>query len=121
MQILNKINSFYGKYLYMLVPFITLIIALMEVLFELKNGDMMHILANVIMGGISLSFLGFYLMANKRRIGYCLIELYLFCYTIFLAIDNHMHFRDIVWLVFLPCAILGAFLIILFTRKEQVK
>ena len=114
MRILNKINDFYSKYLYMIIPLITLMIAIFEVFHEMNYGDILHILANIFMGFVSLSFWGFYLMSGKRRIGYCLIELYLFFYTVFLAMDNHMHFNDIVWIVFLPCAIFCAFFIIFF-------
>lgn len=119
MRILNKINDFYGKYLYVIVPLITLVIAVYEVFYEINYGDMMHISANVLMGFVSLSFCGFYLMSCKRRISYCLIELFLFVYTVFLALDNHVHFGGIVWMIFLPCAILFALFIIIFNRKGK--
>ena len=119
MRILNKINEFYGKYLYVIVPLITLVIAVYEVFYEINYGDIMHILANVFMGFVSLSFCGFYLMSDKRRIDYCLIELYLSIYTVFLALDNHVHFDDIVWMLFLPCAIFFAFFIVFLNRKNK--
>lgn len=119
MKILNKINKFYSKYLYIIIPLITLIIAIIEVFYEFNYGDMMHIIANISMGYVSLLFCRFYLMSDKRRIGYCLIDLYLFFYAIFLAMDNHMHFNDIVWIVFLPCAIFCFFFIIFFNKKNK--
>ena len=119
MKILNKINDVYGKYLYAIIPFITLILASIEVVYEINYGDIVHILANIFMGFVSLSFCGFYLMSEKRRIGYCLIELYLFVYTVFLALDNHLHFSDITWMIFLPCAIFCMFFIVFFTKKES--
>lgn len=119
MRILNKINDFYSKYLYIIIPLITLLIAIMEVFYEINYGDMMHILANIFMGFVSLEFCGFYLMSDKRKVGYCLIELYLFFYTVFLAMDNHMHFNDMVWIVFLPCATFCAFFIIFFNKKNK--
>lgn len=119
MKILNKMNDIYSKYLYAIIPVITLVLAIVEVVYEINHGDIMHILANVFMGFVSLSFYGFYLMSGKQRIGYCLIELYLFSYTVFLAIDNHFHFSNMVWMIFLPCAIFCMFFIIFFTRKEN--
>ena len=119
MRMLNKINDFYSKYLYIIIPLITLMIAISEVLYEINYGDMMHILANIFMGFVSLSFWGFYLMSDKRRIGYCLIQLYLFFYTVFLAMDNHMHFNDIICMVFLPCTTFCAFFIIFFNMKNN--
>ena len=119
MRMLDKINAFYSKFLYIAIPVITLSISVIEVFYEIKNGDMMHILAYIFMGFVSLSFFGFYLMSDKQKVGYCFIELYLFIYTIFLALDNHIHFNDIVWIIFLPCAIISAFLIILFNRKNK--
>lgn len=119
MRKLNGFNIFYRKYLYIIIPLITLMIAIIEVSYEINNGDMMHILANICMGFISLSFWGFYLMSDKQRTDYCLIELYLFFYIVFLALDNHIHFNDIVWLVFLPCAIICAILIIIFHKKYK--
>lgn len=119
MKILNKINELYGKYLYVIIPFITLILAVIEVVYEINYGDIMHILANIIMGVVSLAFFGFYLMSGKQRISYCLIELYLFSYTVFLSLDNHLHFSDIVWIIFLPCAIFCMFFIIFFSKKSK--
>lgn len=119
MRILNEINNFYSKYLYRIIPLVTLIIAIFEAFYEINYGDIMHILANIFMGFISLSFWGFYLMSNKRRISYCLIEIYLFSYTFFLALDNHMHFNEIVWGVFLPCAIFCMFFIIFFNKRNN--
>ena len=117
MNILKKINELYGKYLYAIIPVITLILAITEAVYEINHGDMMHIIAYISMGFVSLSFCGFYLMSGKQRISYCLIELYLFLYTIFLTLDNHLHFSDIMWMIFLPCAILCLFFIIFFNRK----
>ena len=119
MKILKKINELYGKYLYAIIPSITIIISCIEIVYEINHGDMMRIAANLFMGFVSLAFCGFYLMSRKQRIGYCLIELYLFLYTVFLALDNHLHFNDIIWMVFLPCAIFCMFFIIFFTRKEK--
>lgn len=119
MNILNKINELYGKYLYTIIPSVTLILARIEVVYEINHGDIIHILANIFMGFVSLAFCGFYLMTEKKRISYCLIELYLFLYTVFLALDNHLHFSDIVWMVFLPCAIFCMFFIIFFNRKAK--
>lgn len=119
MNIMRKINELYGKYLYVIIPCITLALAVIEVVYEISHGDIIHILANSFMGFVSLAFCGFYLMSGKQRIGYCLIELYLFSYTVFLALDNHLHFNDIVWMIFLPCAIFCMFFIIFFNRKEK--
>jgi hypothetical protein len=119
MKLLKRINEIYGKYLYVIIPPVTLIIACIEVVYEINHGDMMHILANVFMGFISLAFCGFYLMSGKQRISYCLIELYLFIYTVFLALDNHFHFNDIAWIIFLPCAIFCLFFIIFYNRKIE--
>ena len=119
MNILNRINKLYAKYLYVAIPLATLTIACIEVVYEINHGDMMHILANVFMGFISLAFCGFYLMSGKQRVSYCLIELYLFLYTVFLALDNHIHFNDIAWIIFLPCAIFCLFFIIFYNRKAE--
>ena len=119
MKILKRINEIYGKYLYVVIPLATLTIACIEVVYEINHGDMMHILANVFMGFISLAFCGFYLMSGKQRVSYCLIELYLFLYTVFLALDNHIHFNDIAWIFFLPCAIFCLFFIIFYNRKIE--
>lgn len=89
--------------------------------YEIDHGDIMHIFANIIMGFISLAFCGFYLMSGKQKTGYCLIELYLFLYTVFLALDNHLHFSDIVWIIFLPCAVICMILIIIFKQSEIAK
>ena len=120
MNILNRINVLYGKYLYVIIPSLTVILAVLELVYEINNGDIMLILANIFMGFVSLAFFRFYLMSGKQRIGYCLIELYLFFYTVFLALDNHLGFSDIVWMVFLPCAIFCLFFIIIFNRKENI-
>ena len=117
MSILKKINEFYGKYLYAIIPIITLIIAVIEVAYEISYGDIMHIAANIAMGFVSISFCGFYLMSGKQKISYCLIELYLFLYTVFLALDNHLHFSGIVWMIFLPCTIICLFFIVFFNKK----
>jgi hypothetical protein len=117
MNVLKRINEFYGKYLYAIIPAITLILAIFEVVYEISHGDFMHILAYIFMGFVSLSFCGFYLMSGKQRISYCLIELWLFLYTVFLSLDNHLHFNDIVWIVFLPCAIICLLFIVFFNRK----
>lgn len=119
MKIMNKINELYGKYLYAIIPFITLIIAGIEVVYEISHGDIMHIVANLSMGFVSLAFCGFYLMSGKQKTGYCLIELYLFLYTVFLALDNHFHFSDIVWIIFLPCAMFSMFFIIFINRRAK--
>lgn len=119
MRMLKTINEFYGKYLYIVVPSITIVIAIFEVFYEISYGDTIHLLANVFMGFVSLAFCGFYLMSNKQKIGYCLIELYLFVYTVFWAMDNHFHFIDIVWIIFLPCAIFGMFFIIFFHKTHK--
>ncbi|HPX26996.1 MAG TPA: hypothetical protein PLG87_09350 [Treponemataceae bacterium] len=119
MNILNKINGLYSKYLYAVIPLTTLILAGFEVFYEINNGDIMHILANIFMGFVSLAFCGFYLMSGKQKISYCLIELYLFAYTVFLALDNHLHFSNIVWMIFLPCAIFCMFFILFFNRKTK--
>lgn len=119
MNILDKLNKIYGKYLYVIIPSMTIIIAAFEVAYEISNGDLMHILAYVIMGFVSLAFCGFYLMSGKQKTGYCLIELYLFFYTVFLMLDNHLHFGDIVWIIFLPCAVFCMFFIIFYNRKER--
>lgn len=119
MKILHRVNVFYGKYLHAVIPSITVILAVFEVVYEINYGDIMHILANIFMGFVSLSFYGFYLMSEKQRIGYCLIELYLFAYTVFLALDNHVHFVDIVWMIFLPCAIFSMFFIIFFNKSKK--
>ena len=103
----------------MIVPMITLMIAIMEVLYELENGALMHIIANITMGFVSVSFCGFYLMSEKEKVDYCLIELYLFFYVIFLALDNHLHFSGIVWIIFLPCAIFSMIFIIFLNRKTR--
>lgn len=119
MDILKKINDIYGKYLYAVIPLITLILAGIETVYAISHGDIMHIAANISMGFVSLAFCGFYLMSQKQRISYCLIELYLFVYTVFLALDNHLHFSGIIWMIFLPCAIFSIFFIILINRKEK--
>lgn len=119
MNILKKINELYGKYLYAIIPFITLLIAGIEVVYEISHGDLMHVVANIAMGFVSLSFCGFYLMSGKKKISYCLIELYLFIYTVFLALDNHLHFSGIVWMIFLSCAILSLFFIVFLNRKAK--
>ena len=98
---------------------ITLMIAIMEVLYELQNGDLMHMIANITMGFVSVSFCGFYLMSEKEKVDYCLIELYLFFYVIFLALDNHLHFSGIFWIIFLPCAIIGIIFIIFLNKKTK--
>ncbi|MBP3798614.1 MAG: hypothetical protein J6I46_12690 [Ruminococcus sp.] len=120
MKILNKINELYGKYLCTIIPSVTLILAGIEVMYELGNGDIPHIIANVSMGFVSLAFCGFYLMSEKKRISYCLIELYLFLYTVFLALDNHLHFNDIIWIIFLPCSAACMVFIIYLNRKAKL-
>ncbi|MBQ9886558.1 MAG: hypothetical protein IJM37_06865 [Lachnospiraceae bacterium] len=67
-KVLNKINEFYGRYLYISIPVITLLVAAIEVSYEINHGDTLHILANIFMGFVSLAFWGFYLMSDKERI-----------------------------------------------------
>lgn len=119
MKILDRINRFYSRYLFAIIPIITLVLAAVEVIYEIRYGDMMHIAANITMGFISLSFCGFYLMSGKQRASYCLIELYLFVYTAFLALDNHLHFGAAAWIIFLPCAVSCVPLIILLNKKGK--
>ena len=119
MNALKKLNEIYGKYLFAVIPAVTLILAICEVLYEISHGDVMHIVAYILMGFVSISFCGFYLMSGKQKISYCLIELWLFVYTVFLTLDNHLHFSDIMWIVFLPCAILCLIFIILFNRERN--
>ena len=89
MNALKKLNEIYGKYLFAVIPAVTLILAIYEVLYEISHGDVMHIVAYILMGFVSISFCGFYLMSGKQKISYCLIELWLFVYTVFLTLDNH--------------------------------
>ena len=49
MNILNRINKLYGKYLYVAIPLATLTIACIEVVYEINHGDTLHILENIFM------------------------------------------------------------------------
>ena len=117
MDILKKLNELYGKYLYAIVPSLTLIIAVIEIINVIRRGEIMRISAFAMMGFVSLAFCGFYLMSQKKRASYCLIEIWLFLYTVFLMLDDHMHFGNIAWIIFLPLAISVMIFIVLFNRK----
>ena len=51
-----------------------MLIAGIEVMYEISHGDLMHIVANIAMGFVSLSFCGFYLMSGKQSNEYVLLK-----------------------------------------------
>lgn len=114
MKILEKANRFYGKHLYLIVPSISILIALMEIII-MKN-DFLHIVAYIVMGFVSLSFLGFYVMSGKRNIVYFLIELYMFYYSSFLSLSGKLAPNDLIWQVFVCTAVLGMIFILVFKK-----
>lgn len=114
MKILEKLNLVYGKYLYVLVPIITLLIAVIEIFNESSGG--LHTVACIMMGFISTSFWGFYMMSEKSNIVYCVIELYLFFCMAFLAVAKRVDISDGMWCIFILAEVLGLFFILLLKR-----
>ena len=68
MNALKKLNEIYGKYLFAVIPAVTLILAICEVLYEISHGDVMHIVAYILMGFVSISFCGFYLRIHRTSL-----------------------------------------------------
>ena len=61
MKILEKLNLIYGKFLYLIVPGLTVGIAILAIL-DNRDTSILNSVANIVMGFISISFLGFYMM-----------------------------------------------------------
>lgn len=114
MKILEKLNLLYRKFLYVLVPILTVLIAVSE-LFDASSSGL-HITVCIIMGFISISFFGFYMMLEKSNVVYCLIELYLFFCMVFLAVANRVDISDSMWHVFISIEVLGLLCILLLKR-----
>ena len=115
MKLLEKANRLYGKHLYLIVPSISILIAFMEII--LGKNDFLHIIAYIMMGFVSLSFLGFYAMSGKRNIVFFLIELYMFFYISFLSLSRKLAFNDLIWQIFI-CTAVFVFVFILALNKK---
>lgn len=118
MKILEKLNLIYGKFLYLIVPGLTVGIAILAIL-DNRDTSILNSVANIVMGFISISFLGFYMMSQKQNIVYFLIEIYLFYYTTFLFVANKMKFGDFAWIIFICTAIFGLFFILFLNRNYK--
>lgn len=119
MKILEKLNLIYGKFLYILTPITTLVIAALEIFGG--NNDGLHVLAYIVMGFVSISFMGFYMMSKKRNIVFCLIELFMLYYVTFLSIAHHVEISDSIWCIFIFTAMFGLVFILTFQKFYNKK
>lgn len=77
MNFVSKINMFYSRYLYIIVPIATLAISVMDLVFGEQT--QIRILGYIFISILSAVFFVRYIKSKKKNEGYCLIQLtYLF-------------------------------------------
>ena len=106
MNFLNKINSFYSKYLFLIVPTGTVIISVLELCFG--NNPQYRNFAYIFIAVLSLLFLYRYIASNKENTGFCLVQLTYLFIVLALSVGTLLHVSNTVWMV------LSAILVFLF-------
>ena len=97
MKFLYKLNSFYSKYLFLIVPIGTVLISVSELCFG--DNPRYRNFAYIFIAVLSLLFLYHYIASNKENVGFCLVQLTYFFIVLALAVGTLLHVSNAVWMV----------------------
>lgn len=117
MKALEKANYIYGKYLFILIPAVTISMMIWELFANI--GNEMGIIANIILGITSILFAYLYIKGGKRNITFFLIQIMEFYYTVFLFISRRIVIKDIYGVIFVCIGIFLLFFILGFNKKHK--
>ena len=97
MDFVRRLNSFYAKYLFLVVPIGTVMISALELLFG--NNPPFRSFAYIFIAMLSLLFLYHYIASNKENAGFCLVQLTYFCIVLALSVGTLLSFSNAIWMV----------------------
>ena len=97
MKFLYKLNRFYSKYLFFIVPIGTVMISVSELCFG--DNPRYRNVAYIFIAVLSLLFLYQYIASHKENVGFCLVQLTYFFIVLALSVGTLLHVSNTVWMV----------------------
>ena len=117
MNKLEKANKIYADNLYLIVPTLTILISMYELIAGSNTSIKAMACIAIPLSMIYLSYL--YIKGNKTSITLFLAQVYEFCYITFLCIARITHASDLVWQIFIFIVIFALFFIIGFRLRNN--
>lgn len=119
MNFLYKLNSFYSKYLFLIVPIGTVMISVLELCFG--DNPQYRNFAYIFIAVLSLLFLYRYIASNKENVGFCLVQLTYLFIVLALSVGTLLHVSNTVWMVLSAIVVFLVFCVLLFLLASKRK
>lgn len=117
MNLLQKVNRIYGKHLFILVPFMTVLLGGLQLIFNISN--QIIIVAVFILSVTSAMFTFLYVKEKKQNIIYFLIQINNFYYMSFMFIASRVNINDKAGVLFISFGVLFLFFILQLNSKYK--
>ena len=111
MNFLYKLNRFYSKYLFLIVPIGTVMISVSELCFG--DNPQYRSFAYAFIAALSLLFLYLYIASNKENVGFCLIQLTYLFIVLALSVGTLLHVSNAVWMILSAILVVLVFFVLL--------
>lgn len=119
MKILQIANRLYGKGLFIIIPFITILLGVLQLVYN--NNNQIVIVAVFILSATSAMFAYFYIKENKQNIVYFLVQINNLYYMLFICIATRINISNRVGVIFISFGIFLLFFILQFNYKYKNK
>ena len=119
MNFLYRINRFYSKYLFLIVPIGTVMISVSELCFG--DNPQYRSFAYAFIAALSLLFLYLYIASNKENVGFCLIQLTYLFIVLALSVGTLLHVSNAVWMILSAILVVLVFFVLLFLIVSKRK
>lgn len=119
MNFLYKLNRFYSKYLFLIVPIGTVMISVLKLCFG--DNPQYRNFAYIFIAVLSLLFLYRYIASNKENVGFCLVQLTYLFIVLALSVGTLLHVSNTVWMVLSAIEVFLVFLVLLFLLASKRK
>lgn len=119
MSFLYRLNKFYSKYLFLIVPIGTVVISVLELSFG--NNQQYRNFAYIFIAVLSLLFLNRYIATNKENIGFCLVQLTYFFIVLVLSVGTLLHISNAAWMILSAIVVFLVFFVLFFLIASKRK
>jgi len=119
MNFLYKLNRFYAKCLFWIVPLGTVLISALELFFG--NNPQYRNMAYVFIAIMSLLFFKQYVSSGKENIGYCMIELIYLFIVLVMSVGTLLNISNVAWMILSVIVIFAVFFVMFFLLASKRK
>ncbi len=117
MNFLYKLNNFYSKYLFWIVPLGTVLVSTLELF--LGHNPQYRSFAYIFIAIMALLFFKQYVSSGKENIGYCLIQLIYFFIVLAMSVGTLLHVSNTVWMILSAIVIFDVSFILFFCLQAK--